>query len=158
MIRYAEQGDWDALCQLDRHVSRQELVSLIALKRVLVLTEKDELIGWLRYNLFWDNTPFLNMLYILEPYRGMGHGSRLVGHWEAEMAARQYGRVLTSTLSSEQAQFFYRKQGYVDCGALKLPEEPLEILFRKDLPAPKDKRVEWDGDAGLHNRVAEQEE
>ena len=74
------------------------------------------------------------------------------------MAARQYGRVLTSTLSSEQAQFFYRKQGYVDCGALKLPEEPLEILFRKDLPAPKDKRVEWDGDAGLHNRVAEQEE
>ena len=46
--------------------------------------------------------------------------------------------VLTSTLSNEQAQFFYRKNGYTDCGSLLLPEEPLEIILRKDLiPFPE---------------------
>ena len=40
--------------------------------------------------------------------------------------------VLTSTRSDERAQGFYRKLGYRDCGALLLPEEPLEIiLFKK---------------------------
>jgi len=41
--------------------------------------------------------------------------------------------VLTSTLSSEQAQFFYRKNGYIDCGSLLLPKEPLEIILLKKL-------------------------
>ena len=121
-------------------ISREELGNSIKAGRVLVLLEGDTLVGWLRYNLFWDNTPFLNMLYVLEPYRGKGYGTMLVGHWEAEMAAGSYGRVLTSTLSNELAQHFYRKHGYEDCGALKLPKEPLEILFRKDFPAIMNKR------------------
>ena len=133
MIRYAEQGDWDALCQLDRHVSRQELVGLIALKRVLVLTEKDELIGWLRYNLFWDHTPFMNLLFLLEGWRGRGLGGQLVIFWEEEMKTLGYQQVMTSSLANERAQFFYRRHGYVDCGSLLLPGEALEIIFRKEL-------------------------
>ena len=49
------------------------------------------------------------------------------------MAKRGCERVLTSTLSNEQAQFFYRKNGYVDCDSLLLPGEPLEIILRKEL-------------------------
>ena len=49
------------------------------------------------------------------------------------MAGLGFQRVLTSTLSSENAQFFYRKNGYVDCGSLLLPGEPLEIILRKEL-------------------------
>lgn len=30
-------------------------------------------------------------------------------------------------------QFFYRKNGYVDCGLLLLPGEPLEIILLKNL-------------------------
>lgn len=47
--------------------------------------------------------------------------------------ALEQGMVLTSTLSSEGAQHFYRKRGYVDCGSLLLPGEPLEIILRKEL-------------------------
>ena len=49
------------------------------------------------------------------------------------MLALGYESVMTSTLSNEQAQFFYRRLGYTDCGSLLLPGEALEIIFRKNL-------------------------
>lgn len=93
----------------------------------------DHFIGWLRFNLFWDNIPFMNMLYFLEDYREKGYGSRLVRFWEKEMLKSSYKMVLVSTRSDEQAQFFYRKIGYTDCGSLLLPDEPSEIIFLKYL-------------------------
>lgn len=44
-----------------------------------------------------------------------------------------HGRVLTSTVSAERAQHLYRRLGYVDSGALFLPDEPTEIILRKPL-------------------------
>lgn len=75
----------------------------------------------------------MNMLYFLEEYRGKGYGKQLVDYWEKEMLKDHYETVLTSTLSTEKAQFFYRKNGYVDCGSLLLLNEPLEIILRKSL-------------------------
>ena len=133
MIRYADQNDFELLREHDRHISENELKRSIDAQRVLVMFEGDAFIGWLRFNLFWDEIPFMNMLYFLEGYRGKGFGTQLTRHWEEEMAGRGCERVLTSTLSNEQAQFFYRKNGYVDCGSLLLPGEPLEIILRKEL-------------------------
>lgn len=132
-VRYANEGDLALLRGHDRHIRADELQSSIAAKRVLVLLDGGRAAGWLRYNLFWDNLPFLNMLYLFEEYRGKGYGAQLVQYWEAEMARAGYREVLTSTLSDEQGQFFFRKRGYSDCGALLLPGEPLEIILRKEL-------------------------
>ena len=73
------------------------------------------------------------MLYLLDNERGKRNGSRLVIFWENEMKQKNYEFVLTSTQSNEEAQFFYRKIGYVDSGALLLPNEPLEIILYKKL-------------------------
>lgn len=75
----------------------------------------------------------MNMLYLFEEYRGKGYGGQLVRYWEQEMLKAGYCEVLTSTPSNERGQFFFRKMGYTDCGALLLPNEPLEILLRKEL-------------------------
>ncbi len=32
----------------------------------------DCLVGVLRFGLFWDNTPFLNLIYFVESYRRRG--------------------------------------------------------------------------------------
>lgn len=133
MIRYADEKDFETVRKYDKHISETELANAIHAERVLVMHHEDCFAGWLRYNLFWDETPFMNMLYLLEEYRGQGYGGRLLDFWEKEMADCGYEMVLTSTLSSEQAQFFYRKNGYVDCGSLVLPGEPLEIILRKEL-------------------------
>jgi Acetyltransferases len=133
MIRYADKKDIEILKYYDKHISESELKNSIKIKRVLMIFENNIFIGWLRYNLFWDNTPFMNMLYILEDYRNKGYGQQLMNYWEEEMLKMNYKRVLTSTLSNEGAQFFYRKNGYIDCGSLLLPKETLEIIFMKNL-------------------------
>jgi hypothetical protein len=40
---------------------------------------------------------------------------------------------MTSSLSAESAQHFYRKLGYTDAGCLFLPGESAEIFFLKQL-------------------------
>ncbi len=133
MIRYADINDIEILSKYDKHISKEELKKIIELKRVLVMYIDNKFIGWLRYNLFWDNTPFMNMLYFLDDARGKGYGKELVSFWENEMKHKGYDCVLTSTLSNEEAQFFYRKLNYIDSGSLLLPGEPLEIIFYKEL-------------------------
>lgn len=133
MIRYANISDLDILSKYDKHISKDELVNSINLNRIIVMYENNKFIGWLRYNLFWDNTPFMNMIYFLDDERGKGNGSMLIEYWEDEMKKQGFEAVLTSTQSNEQAQFFYRKHNYIDSGALTLPGEPLEIIFYKKL-------------------------
>jgi len=133
MIKYADKGDFEILNKYEHCINEIELKNSINLKRILVMFNDDVFIGWLRFNLFWDNIPFMNMLYFLEEYRGKGYGKQLINYWEKEMLKSNYKRVLTSTLSNEQAQFFYRKNGYIDCGSLLLPNEPLEIILLKNL-------------------------
>ena len=49
------------------------------------------------------------------------------------MKEKRYSIVMTSTLSTETAQHFYRKLKYTDVGSLILKREPLEIIFMKEL-------------------------
>ena len=133
MLRYANQNDIEIISKYDKHISKEELKNIIELQRVIVMFEDSNFIGWLRYNLFWDNIPFMNMLYLLDNERVKGKGSKLVAFWENEMKNKKYDFVLTSAQSNEEAQFFYRKLGYIDGGALLLPNEPLEIILYKKI-------------------------
>ena len=133
MIRYATENDFELLNKYDNHNCETELREGIKAKRILIMFNGESFIGWLRFNLFWDNIPFMNMLYFLEDYREKGYGSQLASFWEQEMKKSKYNIVLTSTKSNEQAQFFYRRIGYVDCGSLLLPNEPLEIILLKNI-------------------------
>lgn len=132
-IRIAIQTDIDFITQYDKHIAKSELIVLISLGRVLVMEDEKTFFGWLRWNLFWDNTPFMNMLYLLEPYRKNGNGRSLVLFWERLMKNNGFSLVMTSTLSNEESQHFYRKLDYFDSGSLLLKNEPLEIIFTKEM-------------------------
>lgn len=131
-FEYANKLDFQFILDNDRHVSKQLIKNKLEQKEIIIAKDQDnKVIGWLRYNYFWDNTPFMNMLYLNESYRNKGIGKDLVGFWETEMKSKGYKMVMTSTLSNEQAQHFYRKLGYKDSGSLLLDDEPLEIIFTK---------------------------
>ena len=82
MIRYADKDDIKIISKYDEHISIEELENVIKLKRLIVMFNEDKFIGWLRFNLFWDNTPFMNMLYFLDNERGKGYGRQLVSFLE----------------------------------------------------------------------------
>lgn len=132
-IRIGNVEDIEIIGVMDKHISKDELENIINLKRVYILEEEDKFIGWLRYNLFWDNTPFMNMLYILEEYRGQGFGKLAVEVWEEEIKSLGYKTVLTSTASNEYAQHFYNKLGYKTIGGFTLGEDPFEIILSKEI-------------------------
>ncbi|ULQ59026.1 GNAT family N-acetyltransferase [Brucepastera parasyntrophica] len=132
-IEYALSSDYGWLRKHDRYVADEILKTKIEHREIYVVRDGDEITGWLRYNLFWDHIPFMNMLFLLEQYRNKGTGKKLVQFWEDDMRKKGHDLVLTSTLSDESAQHFYRKLGYVENGALKYRDEALEIIFCRKL-------------------------
>lgn len=132
MIRYATLDDVNIILPHDKHISKDELQNAINLKRVLLSVEDNQFIGWLRYNLFWDSIPFMNMLYILDNYQNKGYGTALINYWEQEMRSLNYNFLLTSTVEKENAKYFYQKLGYQTIGGFTIPKEEYEIIMYKD--------------------------
>lgn len=132
-IRLAITDDTAILCLNDMHIDRTELENLIKSSRVYIAEDNGNFVGWLRYNLFWDNTPFMNMLCVLEEYRGKGIGRQLVEHWEEQMKLLGYDTVMTSTASDEYAQHFYMKLGYKVVGGFLPKDDPYEVILTKGL-------------------------
>lgn len=132
-IRHATKADIDILSRNDKHISKDELENLIHLGRVYLAEADGKFVGWLRYNMFWDNTPFMNMLYLLDGSRGKGYGRQLVEYWEKDMRKLGFDVVITSTASNEYAQHFYHKLGYKTIGGFSLGDDPYEVILSKEI-------------------------
>lgn len=136
-IRYLREEDRDFWFSLDRHLPVDEFPRKVRDQMGYVLLRNGVPTGVLRYNLFWDNTPFCTLLLLRPEARGQGAGTALMLQWEEDMRLRGYGLLMTSTRADENAQHFYRKLGYQDAGGLLLPvsgyEQPMEIFLIKQL-------------------------
>lgn len=134
IIELATEQDFEVIRERDSHLPELLIRRKIDNREIYMLRDANgTTIGWMRYGFFWDNTPFMNMIWIDEPYRGQGIGKHVVTYWEDEMRRLGFRLVMTSTLSNEEAQHFYRKLGYIDAGCLLLPGEPLEMIMIKHL-------------------------
>ena len=135
LIRYAQLNDRTEWFRLDGHLPEAVFEEKIRNKQGYILTEDDKMIGLLRYNLFWDNTPFCTMLFVDSDHRKKGYGKLLMEHWEQDMKSQGYGMLMTSTQVDEDAQHFYRKLGYKDCGGFVVDvpgyEQPMEMIMIK---------------------------
>jgi len=125
-IRYALESDKLFWYTLDRHLNEDEFERKVRDKRGYVISAAGEPIGIMRYNLIWDNTPFLTLIEIEESHHGKGYGRQAMLFWEDEMRKLGYKMGMTSTQVNEQAQHFYRKLGYIDRGGIFLDNTPLE--------------------------------
>ncbi|MBO9998946.1 MAG: GNAT family N-acetyltransferase [Cyanobacteria bacterium SID2] len=121
----------EGLSALDGHLDRTQMQSKIVAGEVIHAEQGNAIIGILRYSLFWDQIPFMNLIRISEQHQRQGVGKSLVATWEQSMAKLGHRYVLTSTQSDEQAQHFYRHLGYTDIGGFVIPSEPLEIILHK---------------------------
>jgi GNAT superfamily N-acetyltransferase len=132
-VRYASENDKSFWFAIDKHFSENEFDLKVRDRRGYIIFVDNNLAGIMRYNLFWDNTPFLTLIYLEEPFRRQGFGSQAMLFWENEMHELGYKKVMTSTQVDEQAQHFYRKLGYKDIGCLIFDNQPQEMFMLKTL-------------------------
>ena len=136
-IRYAAIEDKEFWFSLDSHLAESEFVKKVRDQQGYVLLDDGIPRGLLRYNLFWDNTPFCTMLFVEWSSQRKGYGRRLMEFWERDMKSQGYGMAMTSTQVDEDAQHFYRKLGYKDCGGFTVDipgyEQPMELFMSKAL-------------------------
>ena len=132
-VAFAGLEDLDYLVQKD-HLEREVIEEKIGRREFIVVYQDDQRVGFLRYNYFWDDVPFMNLLWVREDLRNRGFGKQLISFWEQEMRKLGYDSALTSTLSTNgRAQHLYRRLGYEDSECLLMPGDPLEVLLLKSL-------------------------
>jgi len=137
-IRIANMGDAEIILKYDHHVPEDIISDKISRHEILIACHDDNFAGWLRYGLFWDLVPFMNMLFLLPEYRGKGFGRQIVQYWEKLMIEQNYKVVFTSTQQDESAQHFYNALGYGAIGGFILPDDVYEIILSKNLEARHD--------------------
>lgn len=136
-IRYVEAEDKSFWFGLDGHLSETEFERKVRDKMGYVLFENSVPVGILRYNLFWDNTPFCTLIYIDSEHQRKGYGKALMERWEKDMKSLGYGMVMVSTQVNESAQHLYRNIGYRDAGCLVIDiqkySQPMEMFLIKEI-------------------------
>ena len=133
-IRLAVAEDEANILQYDCHIHYNRIGECIHSGLVDVLCDGDTIIGVLRWNLFWQSIPFLDLIYMDEAYRGQGWGRKMMENWEETMKCMGYPYVMLSTQADETAKFFYEKIGYRRIGAFLPPEQKAdEIMYLKEL-------------------------
>lgn len=101
---------------------------------VYAILSDEKIVGILRYSLFWQTIPFLDLLYLDERLRGKGLGTAAMAQWENEMGKLGYNYVMLSTQEDETAKFFYEKLGYRNIGVFLPPEQDAqELMYGKQL-------------------------
>lgn len=133
-IRLADSGDKQKVINYDSHIHPDRVEDCIRNRLVYVLCEEEKIFGVLRYSLFWQSVPFLDLLYLDEAHRGKGYGRLMMAHWESAMQKLGYNFVMLSTQEDETAKYFYEKLGYRRIGSFLPPEQEAdEIMYLKML-------------------------
>lgn len=65
-IRYATMVDRTFWFSLDKHMSEEEYLLKVRDRRGYIISDDVTPIGIMRYNLFWDNIPFLTLIHFDE--------------------------------------------------------------------------------------------
>jgi len=136
-LKYMQIQDKEFVMKIDSHINDLQFENRIFTKTGYILWDNHKRVGLMHYSVLWDNLPFLNLIHVEETHRNSGIGTEAMKLWEDDMKNQGYKMVLISTQVNEDAQHFYRKLGYIDCGALLMNntplEQPMEMFMRKVL-------------------------
>ena len=113
----------------DRHIEPERLADCLRQNRVYALYDGEQIIGVLRYSLFWQHIRFVDLLYIDEDYQNRGWGRAMMAQFEQDMKHAGFLYVMLSTQADETAKFFYEKLGYHLAGAFLPPEQEADELI-----------------------------
>jgi len=132
-MRLAAEADLDCLLPFE-YLGRETLSRCARDGLVYAVETNGEIVGVLRYSLFWQAIPFLDLVFLAPEARGKGLGTECLRFREAEMKRRGFSHLLTSTQAGETVWRFYEKLGYKRVGGFYPPnQEAEELIYSKRL-------------------------
>ncbi len=147
-LRPATVADIRAIQSVDRSLDQRlsdESVLDHAIEggRVAVALDGDKVLGYLRWEWFWDRVPLCVFVRVRPSHQRTGVGRALYAHVEADLVARGCDFWLSSTEeTNDRSLRFHRALGFRLIGALgfrligalsDLGQDAREIFMRKDL-------------------------
>ena len=127
------EDDLDVVSQ-DGHLLDSVVKRKVSDADVFLALRDGEPVGYLRLEWLWSKLPYIEMIWVLGPYRRAGVGRALLAHVEAEVASRGHIALYSSSQADEsEPQAWHRRMGFEDCGLLAgLNEGGVgEVFFRK---------------------------
>lgn len=132
-IRTAVETDIGFLHSLEMVPRGDRLAAALEKGSIWIVRSGETSVGFLLFSVLWGSLPFLEFFEILASQRGRNFGADAVRAWEREMGSRGFDLVLTSTQADGDAQHFWRRMGYVDCGALTVRSKAAEVFFQRPI-------------------------
>jgi L-amino acid N-acyltransferase YncA len=129
--RLGREGDLAGCLELDGTWSRDELASHVAGDLVYVAVDGGAVVGFARLESFWKPMPYLALIVVREAARGNGVGSGLLAFVRADLRARGYRTLLSSTTGGEEGpRRWHLRNGFADAGVLHgLNPDGVDELF-----------------------------
>lgn len=93
----------------------------IAAGHVLVARSSGSAVGYLIYQVWWGNTPFLALIRVLPEFRGKGLGKKLLTLCEEKLKKEGYEALISSSeRSNAEGNAFHHKMGFEPIGMLQM--------------------------------------
>jgi ribosomal protein S18 acetylase RimI-like enzyme len=122
----------------ERMLGSDVLMTKIRRREIILAVSGDDILGWLRFSMFYDHVPIITMLYVEKNDRRQGIARKLVARFEKRMMAWGAFMVMASSPAGDDARHVFRKLGYEDAGTIELNPGHRERLFRKGLVSDSD--------------------
>ena len=135
VVRAATENDFAFVSQ-DGYLPDAVVKRKVADGDAFVAFRDGQPVGYLRLEWLWSKLPYIELVWVLDPYRRAGVGRALLTCTEAEVASRGHATLLSSSQTDEpEPQAWHRRMGFEECGVLVgLNEGGVgEVFFRKAL-------------------------
>ncbi|SFS40763.1 hypothetical protein [Paenibacillus sp. 453mf] len=67
-IDFATEAGYTYIADRDKHIAKSLIASKIRDNEIFILRDSSEVMGWMRYGYFWDNIPFMNLIWLVLLY------------------------------------------------------------------------------------------
>lgn len=134
-VATANRADLEWLLRHDMD-DRAHVLRHIDAGNYIVARDHGELIGFLRFSMFWGKIPYMEIIRILPAHRRTGIGTALFLKWEKDMLGRGLHLLMTSSEADEiEPQIWHRRNGFTEAGSIQLPgiQSAREVFFVKQI-------------------------
>src|SRR5262245_28920137 len=129
--RLARECDLAGCVELEWTRSRDDLARHLAGDLLYVAVDGNAVVAFARLESFWKPMPYLALIVVRDNARGNGVGSRLLAFMRADLRARGYRTLLSSTTGGEdEPRRWHLRNGFVDVGVLRgLNDDGVDEVF-----------------------------